>query len=180
VIFYLLPGLWLNNHYSLPKDDTMNFSWRSTAPCLCLALLTANWLPAASATDYKVGELEVDAPWSQELPPNAPTLATFFIIRNHGMNPDRLLSVDTPIAGAAQLHAHIDQDGMMKMQQLDSLAIPAQSDVVFAPMAYHVMLVDVQADAPRASGKQFPLTLHFETAGDLTVQVDIRKTAPSH
>jgi copper(I)-binding protein len=105
-------------------------------------------------------------------------VAAYFVISNHGTFPDRLVSVDTPIAGSAQLHQHLHQDGMMKMQQLDSLQINPEEDAVFAPMSYHVMLLDLRDDAPRAEGEHFPLTLHFEKAGDVTVDVPISRAAP--
>jgi copper(I)-binding protein len=154
----------------------MTFTWRLATRLICLALLFTGGL--ASAKDYRVGNITVQAPWSQALPPNAPTVAAYFVISNHGTYPDRLVSVDSPIAGSAELHQHLHQDGMMKMQQLDSLQINPEEDAVFAPMRYHVMLLDLHDDAPRAEGEHFPLTLHFENAGDVTVDVQISRAAP--
>lgn len=156
----------------------MTLTRRLLARLTCLALLFTCGL--ASAKDYQVGSITVQAPWSQALPPNAPTVAAYFIINNHGTFPDRLISVDSPIAGSAELHQHLHQDGMMKMQQLDSLQINPEEDAVFAPMGYHVMLLDLHDDAPRAEGEHFPLTLHFENAGDVTVDVEVSRTAPKH
>lgn len=154
----------------------MTSTWRLITRLIGLALLCTSAL--ASAKDYTVGDITVLAPWSQALPPNAPTMAAYFVIGNHGTYPDRLVSVDTPIAGSAQLHQHLHQDGMMKMQPLDSLQINPEEDAVFAPMSYHVMLLDLHDDAPRAEGEHFPLTLHFEKAGDVTVDVEVSSTAP--
>lgn len=158
----------------------MTLTWRRAIALTSLPLLLTLLLTGAmaSAKDYPLGDITVRAPWSQALPPSAPTLATYFVISNQGMYADRLLSVDTPIADAAELHQHLHQDGMMKMQQIDSLAIDPAQDVKFAPMAYHVMLVGLHDDAPRSEGEHFPLTLHFEKAGDLTVDVEIRRLAP--
>lgn len=154
----------------------MTAIWRLVARLTGLILLSACGL--ASAQDYKAGEITVRAPWSQALPPSAPTVAAYFVISNHGTFPDRLLSVDTPIAGSAELHQHLHQDGMMKMQHIDSLQINPEQDALFAPMAYHVMLLDLHDDAPRAEGEHFPLTLHFEKAGAVTVEVEVSRTAP--
>lgn len=92
-----------------------------------LIVLAALLLPAclANAHDYKAGQLEVAHPWSMELPPNAPTVAAYFVITNKGDSADRLVSVDSPIAGSAQLHEHVQQGDLMKMQQVPSVAIPA-------------------------------------------------------
>ena len=64
------------------------------------------------------------------------------------------------------------------MQQVQSVEIPAGGNVTFAPMAYHVMLMELKDRSLLQDGKRFPLTLHFEKAGDLTVDVAVQKKAP--
>jgi copper(I)-binding protein len=145
-----------------------------------LIVLAALLLPAcfANAHEYKVGALEIAHPWSQELPPNAPNVAAYFVINNEGKTADRLLSVDTPIAGEAQLHEHVMQGDMMKMQHVQNVEVPAGDEVTFAPMAYHVMLLDLKDRSLLTDGKRFPMTLHFEKSGDVTVEVAVQKQAP--
>jgi copper(I)-binding protein len=145
-----------------------------------LIVLAALLLPAcfANAHEYKVGELEIAHPWSQELPPNAPTVAAYFVIQNSGKTADRLVSVDSPIAGEAQLHEHVMKGDLMKMQQVPSVDVPAGGNVTFAPMAYHVMLVNLKDRSLLSDGKRFPLTMHFEKAGDVTVEVSVQKKPP--
>ena len=142
-----------------------------------LIVLAALLLPAcfANAQDYTVGELEITHPWSQELPPNAPTVAAYFVIHNSGKSADRLLSVDSPISGEAQLHEHVMQNDLMKMQHVPSVEIAAGGTVTFAPMAYHVMLLGLKDRSLLSDGKHFPLTMHFEKAGDVTVEVAVQK-----
>ncbi len=143
-------------------------------------VIAALLLPAcfAHAHEYKAGELEIAHPWSQELPPNAPTVAAYFIIHNGGKTADRLLSVDSPIAPTAELHEHVMQGDLMKMQQVPNVAIPAGGNVTFAPMAYHVMLMNPTDRSLLTDGKRFPLTMHFEKAGDVTVEVAVQKKPP--
>jgi len=143
-------------------------------------VLAALLLPAcfANAHEYTVGELEIAHPWSQELPPNAPTVAAYFMIHNNGKTADRLLSVDSPISAVAELHEHVMQGDLMKMQQVPSVDIPAGGNVMFAPMAYHVMLVNLKDRSLLSDGKRFPLTMHFEKAGDVTVEVSVQKKPP--
>nr|GFD48743.1 hypothetical protein [Tanacetum cinerariifolium] len=82
------------------------------------------------------------------------------------------------VAGAAQLHEHVNKDGLMKMQQVQTVDIPAGGEVKFAPMAYHVMLLDLKDRSKLTDGQSFPLTLHFEKTGDVTVDVKVQKQAP--
>ena len=145
---------------------------------LLLAALLLPVFSAANAEDYKAGDLLVSDPWSQELPPNAPTVAAYFVIHNTGATPDRLLSVDTPVADKAELHEHVMQGDLMKMQQVPDVVIPAGGKVTFAPMAYHVMLLNPKDRSLLSDGKRFPLTLHFEKAGNVTVEVAVQKKPP--
>ncbi|WP_346828907.1 copper chaperone PCu(A)C [Pseudomonas abietaniphila] len=143
-------------------------------------LLAALLLPACyvEAHEYAKGHLAIAHPWSMELPPNAPTVAAYFVISNAGPDADRLTGVDSPVAGAAQLHEHVNKDGLMKMQQVQTVDIPAGGQVKFAPMAYHVMLLDLKDRSKLTDGQSFPLTLHFEKTGDVTVDVKVQKQAP--
>ena len=145
-----------------------------------LVVLAALLLPAclANAHDYKAGELQIAHPWSLELPPNAPTVAAYFEVRNSGASADRLLSVDSPVAGLAQLHEHVQHNDLMKMQQVLSVDIPAGGHIRFAPMAYHVMLLELKDRSLLRDGQRFPLTLHFEKSGDVTIEVSVQKQAP--
>lgn len=138
-------------------------------------------LPAcfANAHEYKTGTLEITHPWSQALPPNAPTVAAYFSLHNRGDSADRLLGADTPIAESAEIHEHIMQGDLMKMQHVPTLDLPAGGTVTFAPMAYHVMLFNLKDRSLLQDGKRFPLTLHFEKAGDVNVEVVVQKQPPA-
>lgn len=142
---------------------------------LLLAALLAPSL-FASAHEYSAGELHIEHPWSREMPPVAPTAAAYFVVHNKGGEADRLLSVATPVAGRAEMHEHLHADGLMKMQQVQSVAIPAGGEVKFAPMGYHVMLFNLKQQAK--DGERFPLTLTFEKAGTIEVEVAVQKDAP--
>ncbi|MGV8918270.1 MAG: copper chaperone PCu(A)C [Pseudomonas sp.] len=145
-----------------------------------ILMLAALLLPVcfAHALDYTVGALQVVQPWSLELPPNAPTVAAYFVIKNTGKTADRLVSVDSPAAGKAELHQHLHENGLMKMVQVQSVDIAAGGEARFEQMGYHVMLLELKDKSALTDGKSFPLTLHFEKAGDLTVDVAVQKQAP--
>ncbi|WP_249678066.1 copper chaperone PCu(A)C [Pseudomonas abieticivorans] len=145
-------------------------------------VLLALMLPASllMAQTFKQGDLQIIQPWSQELPPNAPTVAAYFVIRNDGNEADRLDAVSSPIAGTVEMHQHMDSDGMMKMGAVEGVNVAANDQVAFAPMGYHVMLMDLQEDRSQlVDGQHFPLTLHFEKAGDVDIEVDVHKQPPT-
>lgn len=137
---------------------------------LSLAALLACALPSF-AHDYKAGDLTIDHPWSRELPPNAPAGAAYFTLKNQGTAADRLLGVSTPRAQKSELHTHVHQNGLMKMQRVPAVEIPAKGEVAFQPGGNHVMLFGLKQ--PLKAGEQFPLTLEFEKAGKVEVQVKV-------
>ncbi len=143
-------------------------------------MLAALLLPAgfASAHEYTKGDLHIAHPWSLELPPNAPNVAAYFIIDNNGKQDDRLLSVDTPVSDRSELHEHVMNGDVMRMQQVPNVAVPAGGKVTFSPSAYHVMIMQPKDRSLLTDGKRFPLTLHFEKAGDVTVEVAVQKQPP--
>ncbi|MEA5674022.1 copper chaperone PCu(A)C [Pseudomonas sp. MH2] len=145
-------------------------------------ILATLLLPSAfaNAHEYSVGDLHIAHPWSLELPPNAPNVAAYFIVHNNGKVDDRLLSVESPVSDDVQLHEHVKTAaGAMKMQQVPSVVVPAGKDLTFAPSAYHVMLMQPKDRSLLTDGKRFPLTLHFEKAGDITVDVAVQKQPPA-
>ena len=139
-------------------------------------------LPAAfaHAHEYTVGDLHIAHPWSLQLPPNAPNVAAYFVVHNNGNTDDRLLSAESPISDDTQLHEHaMSAAGAMRMQQVPNVVVPAGKDLVFAPSAYHVMLMQPKDRSLLTDGQRFPLTLRFEKAGPITVQVAVRKAPPT-
>ena len=128
---------------------------------------------AALAADYQIGGLTVSDPWSRALPPNAPAGAAYFTVKNNGQAEDRLIGAESAIAGKAELHTHIKAGEMMRMQRVESVAVPASGEAAFAPGGNHVMLIGLQR--PLVAGERFPLTLQFEKAGKIEVEVQIRQ-----
>lgn len=143
------------------------------ATTLGCALLTGQLI----AHDYEIADLHIDHPWSRALPPVAKTGAAYLTIENHGERADRLLGVSTPVAGHAEMHEHIHKDGLMKMQQVETMALPAGDKVSFKPGSYHIMLFNLKQ--PLVAGERFPLTLQFEQAGELEVEVAVEQDAPA-
>lgn len=98
--------------------------------------------------------------------------AAYFMLENHGAA-DRLLSVATPVAALAALHASTENaEGVMQMRPLaDGLEIPAHGRAAFAPGGNHVMLMGLVA--PLKAGDLVPITLTFAGQGTVVVQAPV-------
>ncbi|SKA32705.1 copper chaperone PCu(A)C [Consotaella salsifontis] len=127
---------------------------------------------AASAHDYKVGSLHIVHPWARATAPSAEVGGAYMTIENKGKTADRLLGGSTPIAEKAEVHTMEMVDGVMKMHEVDGgLEIPAGGEASLAPGGYHVMIVGLKQ--PLKEGERVPLTLKFEKAGSVDVELAI-------
>jgi copper(I)-binding protein len=94
-----------------------------------------------------------------------------------GPTNDRLLGATTDIAQSVELHTMRMDGDVMRMRQLDSVEVPAKQTVEFKPGGMHVMLIGLKT--PLKVGNVFPMTLRFEKAGPVSVNVRVLPGPPS-
>ena len=84
---------------------------------------------------------------------------------------DRLLGVATPVAGHVMIHA-VEKDGdVSRMKHIETLELPTGERITLAPGGMHLMLMGLQDKL--SEGTTFPMTLSFENAGEITVEVSV-------
>lgn len=97
--------------------------------------------------------------------------AAFFTITNHGPA-DRLIAAAAPAARSVELHTHIRDGDVLRMRKVDAIAVPAQGQAELKPGGDHVMLFGLDP-AVTGPGAHVPLTLTFERAGDIQIEVPV-------
>ena len=139
----------------------------------CSLLLAAALTLASTALahDYVQGDIHIMKPWSRPLPAVSVNGAAYMTLMNKGSAADKLVSVSTPAARKAELHNHIMEGGMMKMRPAGTVAITPGKPTVLQPGGLHVMLMGLAK--PLVEGNSFALTLNFERAGSIEVEVRI-------
>lgn len=130
----------------------------------------------AHAHTSEAKAIEINQVWSRAMPPSAPTGAVYFNLRNPTDQADRLTGVHTTRAERAELHTHVHEGDMMRMEQIEAVDVPAAGQVEFEPGGHHVMLFKLSE--PLTAGDHFPLTLIFENAGEVTVEVSVQEQPP--
>ena len=141
---------------------------------LALALAAALLAPAPAAAD---SALTVEDARARILLPSRPG-AGWLTIRNTG-GEDRLVGAESPAAARVELHTHLHEGGVMKMRKVEGIDVPAGGEAALEPGGDHLMLFDLKAGL--TPGDTFPLTLVFEKAGSVTVEmrvVPLAETAP--
>lgn len=102
--------------------------------------------------------LDIQQGFVRGLPPTQTTTAAFFRLVNSGTEPWTLTAVYSEAAVSVEIHEHVHDGGMMRMQRRDSLTIPADSAVEFKPGGLHLMLIGLK----RALQEGEEVTLCFE------------------
>lgn len=145
---------------------------------LLTAALAVLAVAPAAAQNAVVGNLSIDNAWTRATPPRAPNGGAFMTINNDGGEPDRLVAASTPQAIRTELHTHRMEDGVMRMRPVEGgIEVPAGGSVTLAPGGLQVMLLGLKA--PLAEGATVPLTLTFEKAGTVTIEVAVTKAGAS-
>jgi periplasmic copper chaperone A len=127
--------------------------------------------PAPAQPTSQTQSLVISQPWARPTAPGTPVGVVYLAITNHSMNPDRLLSARSSVAGSVELHATTTDDGVMRMRPVEALEVLPHQTVALTPGGLHLMLLELAA--PLVAGDRFPVTLHFETAGDIAVDVAV-------
>jgi len=114
----------------------------------------------------------------------AKSAAAFMEIRNTSSRDDRLLDVKSEVAKKVELHTHIKgDDGVMKMRRVeDGFVISGNGVLKLERGGDHIMFMGLIQ--PFVDGEAISLTLIFETAGSIELEIPIhlkkRSTSISH
>ncbi|OJY28871.1 MAG: hypothetical protein BGP11_02025 [Rhodobacterales bacterium 65-51] len=127
--------------------------------------------PALACEVFTVGDIEIEHAWSRATIWADRPGVVYLSIRNTGSADDALIGVATPIAGMPMIHETVVNDGVASMPHAMSVPVPAGQTVELAPGGYHGMLMGLTQALEK--GDSFPLTLTFQSAGEVTVTVDV-------
>lgn len=126
----------------------------------------------ASAHDYKLGDLQIDHPWSRATPKGAKIASGYVTIINRGSTADRLVGGTFASARGAEIHEMSIDRGVMKMRQLKSgLEINPGATLELKPGSFHFMFTDLGHALAR--GERVKGTLVFEKAGTVEVEYTV-------
>lgn len=105
--------------------------------------------------------------------PDAPsTAAGYALLRNRGKSADALIGASADAAERVEVHETRNMSGMMMMEKVDKVALPAGGRLELKPGAYHLMLIGLKR--PLTPGQSVELTLEFERAGKITTRAEVR------
>ncbi|SHG90492.1 copper chaperone PCu(A)C [Marivita hallyeonensis] len=125
-------------------------------------------------------EIKIEDAYARSASPMAKSGAAFLVISNEGGTADRLLGARSEIAARTELHTHLSGDGgVMRMVHVEEgFELPADGTITMQRGGKHVMLMGLTE--PMEHGATVTLTLTFEQAGDLVVEVPVDLERQDH
>lgn len=149
----------------------------STIPALALAFGVTAVAGPARAHEIKAGAILIEHPWARATTAAQKNGAAYMIIRNGGEAPERLLGARSIEAESAGLHGTtITTDGVARMRSAEAVEIPPGGEVRLTPGGVHLMLAGLKG--PLFEGISFPMTLLFERAGEIAIEVEVMGHGP--
>lgn len=138
-----------------------------------IAAIAILWPVKGYAHQFEMGSITITEPWTRATPGPAKAGAGYLKIRNAGGVVDRLIKVESTLSKKAQIHTHIMDGDVMKMTHVEEgVELPVNSKVSFEPNGLHIMFMGL--NAPFKEGDSLPVTLYFERAGKLDIELMVR------
>lgn len=108
--------------------------------------------------------------------PTAKTGAAFMMIMNATDQDDRLVGATSDIAKRVETHTHIKgEGGVMMMREVEGgFPVPAGGHHMLMRGGDHLMFMGLTRAL--VDGEKISVTLHFEKAGDMIVEIPVDQT----
>jgi len=137
-------------------------------------VLLLGWVAQGLAGELKVSEATVRA----TAPGQDSAAVSLRIVAGSDA---RLVAVSSPVAKRAELHVMQHENGMMKMRQVDSVALPAKQEVVLDGSA-HIMLLGLKGQLKAGDSVQLQLTVEYahKRREKVRVRAEVRSVHADH
>jgi copper(I)-binding protein len=171
------------------------------APLALLGVVALTVTACSGGTSTGSSSIKVTDPWARTSAMVSGAGAAYMVIENTGSAADALTGGTSDVATAVEVHETVvmgtaapmespamgggmespmasdggmaSGGGMMGMQKIDRLEIPAGGTVELKPGGYHIMLIGLTRELK--AGEEIEITLTFEKAGDVTLKIPVRE-----
>ncbi len=134
------------------------FKWAGSTACAMFIATTAH------------AQVTVDDAWVRATVPQQNGTGAFMKLTSE--TDVELVEADSPVAKHVEVHEMVTENHVMKMRQVQSVALPAGKMVELKPGSYHIMLIDLHAQVKE--GEKVPLTLTFMGADGQRSTLDLQ------
>lgn len=129
-------------------------------------------------TPWSAADLQVVDGYVRGLPPGQTVTAAFMTLSNDGAQAISVISVESDSAALAEIHAHVHSQGMMRMEKVSSITVPANGHFILAPGEHHLMLIDLHK--PLLPTELVSITLSLSDGSTQTLQLPVISVLNEH
>lgn len=133
-------------------------------------IIACSLTPLRPATAAEI--VKVESPWARSTVPGQKASGAFMQLT--ASRPLLLVGVESPVAGAVEIHSMTMENGVMRMQAVPGVPLPLGQKVELKPGGYHVMLLDLKQTLK--AGDEIPLTLKIEAEDKSVSLVPVKAT----
>ena len=117
-------------------------------------------------------EVKVDQPYARAVPPGQPNSAAFMSLKNNSDTEVSLVSASSSVSKVAELHAHTNENGVMKMRQVPQITLKGNQQVELKPGGLHIMLIGLKQNLVK--GETVDLTLNFSDGSSKSLDINVK------
>lgn len=99
--------------------------------------------------------------------------AAYMTIENDGDEDLILTGASGDVARAVEVHESTTEDGMMEMNEVEEVVVPAGDSLALEPGGHHVMMMSINQDLE--PGDTFTLNMQFDGLDDVEVDVTVEE-----
>ncbi|HZW86244.1 MAG TPA: copper chaperone PCu(A)C [Gallionella sp.] len=127
------------------------------------------------STGVYAADIQVEGAWAAASAPGQEVgKADLTIISKGGAT---LSGVSSPVCKSVELHSMSNANGMMKMREVQGIALPAGKRVNLGESGYHLMLMGLRA--PLKAGDSVPLKLNIRLADKSSIKINVMAVVKS-
>ena len=142
---------------------------------LLTALLVSSFSLGTNAQEAKIGRVAVSGAYTKATVAGQMAGSGFMRIEVSGAS-DQLIGATSPAAGDVQMHSMSMEGNTMKMRQINSIDIPANSTVELTPGGLHLMFMGLKTQLK--VGDTVKIKLKFASSGEIEVNLPVQAVSP--
>ena len=130
---------------------------------------------ALVSTSSFAADLTVEKAHVRAVPEGMINSAAFMVIKNTSSHDRSIVGASSNISKVVELHTHKKEGGMMRMRQIDSIAVKANSETVLKPGGLHIMFIGLKQGLK--VGEKVKLELKIDDGSKVNLTVPVQMVA---
>jgi len=115
-------------------------------------------------------DINIENPWIRAS--SGPNAALFMTLVNTSDKSEKLKGAQIDVCAHTELHTHVEEKGVFRMREVETIEIPASGQTELKPGGHHVMLMKIHR--PLKEGDEIPVTLSFDGGASICCVASVK------